>query len=341
MLNRVYRLVSPHQFEPVETQIDLTRAEVVVRPTFLSICNADQRYFQGQRPAGVLARKLPMALIHEGIGVVRIDNTGTYQPGQRVVMLPNAPTAADKVIAENYLTTSRFCGSGFDGFMQEYVELPVKRVLPLPGYLDDSVASFTEIVSVAMHAVSRFESISHARRDTLGVWGDGNLGFLVALSLRAVFPKAHIVVVGRNSYKLDEFTFVDDVRLSYDIPASLHVDHAFECCGGEGSADAIDQIIDVIEPEGAVGLLGVTENRVPVNTRMVLEKGLRLFGNSRSGRVDFQRVLELYETNPRMVQYLSSLVGQEIRVASTNEMAEAFDSDKRKPMGKTVLEWAV
>ena len=92
-----------------------TTDKVIVRPTHLSICNADQRYYQGTRSKEVLAKKLPMALIHEGIGRVVSDNVGTFQPGDIVVMLPNAPTEQDEFIAENYLRSSRFCGSGFDG----------------------------------------------------------------------------------------------------------------------------------------------------------------------------------------------------------------------------------
>ena len=33
--------------------------------------------------------------------------------------------------------------------------------------------------------------------------------------------------------------------------------------------------------------MGVSENFVEINTRMMLEKGLRMFGSSRSGRKDF------------------------------------------------------
>jgi len=46
MLNQVYRLVSPHQFETVivDEEIDKTDC-IIVRPTYLSICHADQRYF--------------------------------------------------------------------------------------------------------------------------------------------------------------------------------------------------------------------------------------------------------------------------------------------------------
>ena len=118
MLNCVYRLVSPRVFQPVECEIDLAQT-CVVRPVRLSICNADMRYYLGRRSAEVLAKKLPMALIHEGIGEVVYDATKTFTPGALVVMIPNHPHKSDPFIAENYLTSSDFCGSGYDGFMRE------------------------------------------------------------------------------------------------------------------------------------------------------------------------------------------------------------------------------
>ena len=67
MLNTVYRLVAPRRFEVEFNDINLHSGQVVVRPTHLSICHADQRYYQGLRPAEVMKSKLPMALIHEGL----------------------------------------------------------------------------------------------------------------------------------------------------------------------------------------------------------------------------------------------------------------------------------
>ena len=339
MLNRIYRLVEPHTIEPVEQQAVIGADTVVVRPTYLSICNADQRYYQGRRSARAMAKKLPMALIHEGIGEVVYDARGKLAPGAQVVMLPNNPTETDDCIAENYLESSQFCGSGFDGFMQELCFLPASRVLELPHGIDPRVAAFTELVSVAMHAVTRFDSIAHERRETVGVWGDGNVGFIVSLVLHMLFPDMRLFVFGRKSYKLADFTFVERTFLTSNIPDDVRVDHAFECCGGEGAAHAIEQIIDYIRPEGAVSLLGVSENPVPVNTRMVLEKGLRLFGSSRSGRADFERTLELYEANPQMVDYLQALVGNVVDVESVRNIATAFDIDVRKQMGKTIMKW--
>lgn len=56
MLNTVYRLTSPRQIEAEFKDIDFSEDYVIVRPTHLSICNADQRYFQGSRPADILKK---------------------------------------------------------------------------------------------------------------------------------------------------------------------------------------------------------------------------------------------------------------------------------------------
>lgn len=340
MLNCVYRLVAPRVFEPVELEVPLTGDDlVVVRPTHLSICNADVRYYLGRRDPEVLVRKLPMALIHEGIGRVVNDLSGRFVPGARVVMLPNNPHEQDPIIAENYLRSSEFCGSGFDGFMQEFVVLSPARVLEIPQGIDCNVAAFTELVSVAVHAVRRFERFSHERRDVVGVWGDGNVGFIVSLVLRMLHPEMHIFVVGHNESKLSDFTFVDKTLLSDESDAIPLFDHAFECCGGVGSAHAIDQIIDYIMPEGTISLMGVSENAVPLNTRMILEKGLRLFGSSRSGREDFEKTVGLFEERPEMLDYLSALVGAMFRVNSVSDITQAFEADLRKSMGKTIMKW--
>ncbi len=337
MLNAVYRLVAPRRFEVEFTEIELQN--VIVRPTHLSICRADQRYYQGTRPAEVLARKLPMALIHEGIGQVVYDETGEYQTGQQVVMIPNTPTEPDAVIAENYLRSSKFRASGFDGFMQDYVELGRDRLVCLPKDIDLRVAAFTELITVSVHAIRRFDRIAHERRRKIGIWGDGNLGYITALLFHTMFPDVKLSIFGVDENKLADFAFAEETFLVKDIPEELEVDHAFECVGGNGAQMAIDQMIDHIAPEGTMALLGVSENHVPINTRMVLEKGLRLFGSSRSGREDFERTVSLFAQNPELVGNLQNLIGSVIEVASISDMKEAFETDIRRAFGKTVMIW--
>ena len=339
MLNTVYQLKAPRQFEAVFKDITLDQEHVLVRPTHLSICHADQRYYQGNRPEAVLQSKLPMALIHEGIGKVVYDTTGKYEIGEEVVMIPNHPVEKDEIIAENYLRSTRFCGSSKDGFMQEYVSLLPDRLVRLPEGIDKVVAAFTEIVSVSYHAISRFKRFSHERRNIIGVWGDGNLGYITSLLLKKMLPDTKVCIFGVNANKLSDFSFADETYLISEIPQDMHIDHAFECVGGNGSSAAINQIIDYIQPEGTISILGVTEDLAPINTRMVLEKGLHIFGSSRSGRTDFEGLMELYRQNPDVPEYLENIVGTTFEVRSIKDMTQAFETDIHKLIGKTVMIW--
>ena len=339
MLNTVYRLVAPRRFEVAFNDIDLNGEQVVIRPTHLSICHADQRYYQGTRPAEVLAKKLPMALIHEGIGDVVYDPLGEFQPGELVVMIPNTPVEKDDVIGENYLRSSKFRASGFDGFMQDNVAMDRDRLVRLPQDIHRNVAAFTEIVSVSVEALTRFGRFSHSRRNVVGIWGDGNLGYITSLFFHYMYPDTKLVIFGTNKEKLSSFTFADETHLVWEVPDDLMIDHAIECVGGEASQKAIDQMIDRINPEGTMALLGVSEYAVPINTRMVLEKGLHIYGSSRSSREDFEKTVAMYEQYPEILGYLSNIVGAQVEVHSIEDMTRAFELDINKMMGKTIMVW--
>lgn len=341
MINQVYRLVAPRRFEIAYTECSLQSSGVIVRPQYLSICAADQRYYTGSRAKEVLQQKLPMALIHEAMGIVVHDPQGHWAHGTRVVLIPNHPTESDDVVAENYLRSSKFCSSSRDGFMQDYVVVARDRLVEVPSCVSPTVAAFTELVSVSTHAIDRFAARAHERRDVFGVWGDGNLGFIVALLLKKQYPRSQVYVFGKTEHKLAHFSFADGTYLIDAIPRDLTVHHAFECTGGMGSQVAIAQIIDRIEPEGTISLLGVSELPVEVNTRMVLEKGLTLFGSSRSGRADFLRAVEILQTQADVPQYLQTLVGTVCDVHSIQDMVTAFETDLTTSWGKTVMAWNV
>lgn len=341
MINAVYRLTEPRQIEINYEQIDFSGDSVILRPLYMSICNADRRYYEGARSKEVLRKKLPMALIHECVCSVVYDAKGEYKSGDFVVPVPNTPVEEDEVIAENYLRSSLFRSSGYDGFMQELVAVRRDRVVPLPEGARLEVASFTEVTSVCYHALNRFKQFSHKRKNTIGVWGDGTLGYILSLLIRYEFPEAKLYVFGTSKEKLSYFSFADGTYDVSDIPDGLFVDHAFECVGGGGCTPAIDQIIDLINPQGTVSLMGVSENPVPINTRMVLEKGLVMFGSSRSGREDFAQTVALIHKHPQLENYYLNLVDNVVEVKSIADIHTAFKNDLNKSFGKTVMKWSI
>ncbi|MFR1687467.1 MAG: zinc-binding dehydrogenase [Massilimicrobiota timonensis] len=338
MINQAYRLIAPKQIRADFVDLKINNENVIVRPTYLSICAADQRYYTGSRGRVIMKQKLPMALIHESVGEVVYDPKGEYPVGTNVVMIPNTPMEHDNIIKENYLRSSQFRASGFDGFMQNVVSM--RRDLIIPFQMEPRVAVLLELTSVIVNAVENFKKAANTRKNVIGIWGNGNLGFISALILKKTFPDTKIIVFGVEEHKMAYFSFVDETYLINNIPNDLKVDHAFECVGGRGSEAAINQIIDYIQPQGTISLMGVSETPVGINTRMVLEKGLTLLGNSRSNYDDFKKSVEMMEKYPDIREYLSTIISEEVIVHSIKDIHRAFENDLNNDF-KTIMRWDI
>ena len=311
--------------------------KVIVKPSHMALCHADARYYFGRRSKEKLKLKLPMALVHEAVGRVIYDPTGTYKAGQKVAMIPNVVSKNHNPdFYENYEKGSGFLSSGKDGFMREFVDLSVDRIVPFEN-VPEEIAAICEFISVGVHATERFKKNSHGVKNTIGLWGDGSLAYVVACILRKSMPESKIVVVGRDGYKLSQFLFADETYFSDDLPEGFNVDHAFECAGGEGSYFAIDDIIKYINPQGAVVLMGVSENKVAINTRDILEKGLTFIGSSRSGRSDFEKAVELLEDD-WFQNRIFRIICEDASINSIADIHRVFKTDTNTPF-KTVFKW--
>ena len=128
MINYVYQLVSPQVFS-VKYEDIAFEDKVIIRPKYMAVCHADQRYYQGKRDRKVLRKKLPMALIHECCGEVVYDPSDTFSRGEAVILIPNVPGEKKSGIYENYAKGAAFLSSGRDGFLQEYIALDPNRVV--------------------------------------------------------------------------------------------------------------------------------------------------------------------------------------------------------------------
>ena len=337
MINYVYQLTSPRVISIKYENLNLDD-KVVIKPLYMAICHADQRYYTGTRDKKVLSQKLPMALIHECCGEVVIDKSGKFKKGQKVVLIPNVPGKYNDEIYENYGEGAKFLSSGYDGFMREYINLSADRVVPFEN-IPLEIAAITEFISVSVHAIERFKKISHSKKDTIGVWGDGSLAFVTANVLKKEFPNSQIIVFGKNRDKLSLFSFVDKTILIDNIPKDLKIDHAFECVGGEGSFYAIDDIIRCIKPQGTVMLMGVSENKVGINTRDILEKGLTFVGSSRSSYQDFVRAVEILQ-DEKVQKRLKLIIENYGVVKKIEDIHKVFNFDLNNSF-KTVFRWEI
>jgi len=336
MINEIIKLVEPKKLEVNFEELNWPKNHVIVEPTYMSICAADQRYYQGKRKKEALAKKLPLTLIHECVGKVLYDPKSEFEAGENVVLIPNTPYEESDIIKENYRLSTKFRSSSCDGFMQTMIRMRRDRIIPIKN-INPEIASLLELMSVAVNGIENFIEKSHKRKETLAIWGDGSVAYVTALILKSYFPESKLIVLGVNREKLGYFSFVDETLLVNEVDENFKVDHAFECVGGGGAESAISQIIDCIQPQGCINLLGVSEDPPSINTRMVLEKGLTLLGNSRSGYSDFYKSVELLQDS-QIQDYIENIICDRIEIKEVKDIHSAFEADLNNNF-KTVMKW--
>lgn len=336
MIKQKIKLVRPGLFLPFFTFEKEVQNKIIVRPTVLSICAADQRYFTGARSTEVLRAKLPMCLIHEAIGRVLYDPLQRFRTGQNVILLPNGGENDKK---HNYQPNSFFRSSSTDGFTQEFLEMDESELIAFNS-LHSKYYVFTELLSVCYQAISQIPSEEWANVKSVGVWGDGTVGYLLSLCIKKEFPNIKITVFGKHEEKLILFSHVDGVEtVRQDCSSYPYVDLAFEAVGGSKAGEAVNQIIETIASCSFVCLTGVSEFPILTNTRKILEKGLTLRGASRSLRQDFLKA-KLFLDETEDFSLLDKIISNECSIRTPDELTEAFHIEQKIPY-KMILNWDI
>lgn len=347
--SKAYRLTEPGTFEEENIHHSISDNQVVVETSMVSICHADIRYYSGQRRKEALQKKLPMALFHEGIGHVTKSNCNEFQKGDRVVIVPNIPARRlnedakdkqDKVqneyVTDNYLADSVFLGSGFDGIGQQYLVLSKENVVPIPNVVPDEIAVLAELTSVSLQATKNVSDFLSSGYGDVAVFGDGPVGYLTASVLHHIYSisKENLIVFGASNERLKHFDFPKTYNIQdVDFHEQENVKTVIECTGGNFSKDAINQAIELIDPRGKVVLMGVSEEYVPINTRDILEKGLAIYGSSRSTEEEFKTLMQAFQKK-EFQHTLRKLIPEE-----HNTIENAKDLEKEMERSINNKEW--
>jgi len=301
--SRVFSLVEPGVIKEVQKKRAIPTGWVAIEPTYASICHADLRYFAGLRRPEALAKKLPMALLHEGIGVVKETNSEKFAVGDRVVVVPNIPgqilhpeIEQKPDVPVNYSKGNAFLGSGYDGLAQSRLVHPEECLVKIPDEIPNEIAVLAELSSVSHHAISHVEEKLKKADTCVALFGDGPVGYFTAVMLKYLYgiDAERFVVFGAADDKLAHFDFARTENvLTYDFKNSKEkFDVLIECTGGKFSESALNQAIELADSLADIIFMGVTEELVPIDTRDILEKGITAHGSSRSSTVDFEAVVE-------------------------------------------------
>ncbi len=163
------------------------------------------------------------------------------------------------------------------GCFAEQLTLPIANLHAIPDPLSDEHAVFTEPLAAAFQI---FEQIDLSPRSTVAVIGDGKLGLLIALALRA--RQIAVVAVGRHPDKLSRVAGPGIDTRTVQALGDERFDTVVEATG---SADGLAFAVRHTAPRGTVVLKSTIHGAVELPTAAVVVDEIRLVG-SRCGPFD-------------------------------------------------------
>ncbi len=359
-----YRLTQPFRIEAIEREVKRERPDdVLLRPRVTGVCASDLKLYAGTRDRAALSKKLPMALLHEGVAEVVESgpNTPHVRPGTRVVVVPNVPcyiaypdlypSKDEGCLAcrpggagENYCLHHLYLSSNTDGLAQSVFRHPGTLLVTVPAALPDRIAALTEPLTTILAGCEKAPIRPDAR---FLVLGNGPLGQLVAACLVGMYqvPRQQIAMSGRDwQGRRGALSLVGEALDGTDrqsfAPLRGKIDIAFECVGGDANADTLEEAVECLRPGGTAVLFGPSEKSVLLNTREMIGKGLSFIGCNRSFVGHFQKVVQ-HLTAPSVQQLLEPLLNSEqFHVRSADDLNRAlYQAWTKREAGKTLISW--
>ncbi len=244
--------------------------ESLVRVTTAGICGTDLELAHGYMGyAGIPG--------HEFVGIV-VQSSRPDLLGQRIVGEINASCNTCDLCRDGL---GRHCPHrtvlgilGRDGAFADYLVLPDRNLIPIPSSLTDEVAVFTEPLAAAYEI---FDQITIAPAEKVLILGDGRLGAIVALALKA--EGFSTLVGGHHQAKLE---FLQQLGVKVELEKNLCpcFDLIIDCTG---SPSGFTRALELIRPRGRIILKTTAAADAPVNLAPIVINEITVLG-SRCGR---------------------------------------------------------
>jgi len=283
--------------------------EALVRVTRSGICNTDVEIVRGY--AGFEG-----TIGHEFVGVVEESLESPGLVGKRVVGEINVGCGTCERCRKG---DARHCPQrtvlgikGRNGAHAEFLTLPVRNLVEVPGNVPDEQAVFVEPLAAAFGIT---EQVEVGPETSVAVIGDGKLGLLCAfaMSLRT----KNLIIVGKHEEKLElgESRDIEAVWLPTIGKFEPVFDVVIEASGSEsGFATALD----MVKPRGKIVLKSTFSGKPQWEAWRVVVDEITIVG-SRCGR--FEPALRLLEEGKID---LSDMISAEMPLSKGVEaMAEA------------------
>ena len=310
--------------------------DVRIKTHTVGICGSDVHYYTHGK-IGHFVVNAPMVLGHEASGVVLEcgAEVSDLKPGDRVCMEPGIPdptSRASKLGIYNVDPAVRFWATPpIHGCLTPEVIHPAAFTYKLPETVSFAEGAMVEPFAIGMQAALRARI---QPGDVAVVTGAGPIGMMVALAALAG-GCAKVIVTDMAQPKLDIIGAYDGIETVNirDTPAAEAVaqatdgwgaDVVFEC---SGAAPAILGVADLARPGGAIVLVGMPVEPVPVDIVALQAKELRVETVFRYANVYDRAIALMASGKVDLTPLISGTISFEDSIAGFDRAVEARDTD--------------
>lgn len=271
------------------------RGEAVIQVRAAGLCGTDYRIWNGDR-----AVRYPRVMGHEFMGSVVAVGPGveTVSVGQTVTVEPNYSCGECPLCREgnrNLCLSRTAVGIDVDGGFAQQARVPAGCCWPAPPGVGDELLLLTEPLAVVARAVRRG---APEMGETAAVLGVGTLGLLAIQVLKSRGVK--VLAVGRSDRRLPlarelgadavaTAAMGGDVAAARAFSGREGVDLVVETAG---TAQAVEQAVELCRPGGRVVLTGLPHEPTELNFFWVVRRELRIIG-SMIYQNEFHEAMEL------------------------------------------------
>lgn len=290
-------IAEPGKVEIIEKERPVPKdGEALLKVLYCGICGADVASFTGNQPFTTYPR-IPGHEFSAKIEQIPQNDRG-LKAGDVVTCNPYfncGECYACKKGLVNACVDNQTMGVQRDGSFQEYITMPVERIINGRG-LSAKELALIEPFSISCHALSR-ATINPG--DNLLIVGAGPIGLFALLKAKSMGARVMVAdklksrLTAASQYGADCVVNVDETDLhktALDFTAGNGFDVCVEACG---APETFLSCINEAAQGANVILIGNGKRETTFVHSVILKKELNLFGSRNAYTKDFEELIEL------------------------------------------------
>ena len=283
------------------TPVDPGPGDVVIDVAYVGVCGTDLHIIHGSMDARV---SRPLVFGHEMSGTIRRLGSAVtgWSVGDSVTVMPldwDGTCPACRNGNEHICQNLDFIGIDSPGALQQTWTVPASTLVPLPASLSLRTAALIEPVAVAVHDVRRSELRAG---DRAVIIGGGPIGVLIASVARQAGAQVAVLeldparraLIERLGFVTVDPSAVDAAAWVEEWTGGAGADVVFEV---SGAAAAVRSATGLARVRGTIVIVAIHPTPREIDLQRVFWRELRLLGARVYQRIDFERAIQLLDSD--------------------------------------------